>query len=313
MKVNKPKKQNGAIAFIQSIVAPRPSEVDMTTIKGFVQDLLKRIKTVEISALGAQLAYFFLLSFFPLLIFMVSLLPYLNLEQGAVFDFMADIMPTEIYSMIEGVLSEVLTSQSGGLLSIGILGTIWSASKGIDALMKALNKAYDTEAKLGWENKAWSIIFTISFVVVILLALVLPVFGQQIAQLIFGYLNLDLQLSGIWNLLRFATPPLLIFLVLCVMYWIVPNTDPRIKFLSIVPGAIIAAVGFFTLTFAFSFYINNFGNYSATYGSIGGVIILMLWLYFIGMILIFGGLINAVFAERKRAVLRKKNAKSPVF
>lgn len=307
------KKQHAAVAFVQSIVAPSPSEIDMTTTKGFVQDMLQRIQKTEITALGAQLAYFFLLSFFPLLIFMVSLLPYLKLEQGAIFDFMDDVMPAEIFSLIEGVLSEVLTNQSGGLLSIGILGTIWSASKGIDALTRALNKAYDTEARPGWKNKAWSIVFTISFVIVILLSLVFPVFGQQIAKVVLGYLNIDYELHGIWNFIRFATPPTLVFLVLCVMYWIVPNTDPRLHFLRVIPGAVIAATGFFALTYGFSFYIKNFGNYSATYGSIGGVIVLMLWLYFVGMILIFGGIVNAVCEQRKLAIMRKKSEKSPLF
>ena len=75
------KKQHEAVAFVQSIIAPNPTEIDMTTTKGFVQDMFQRIQNAEITALGAQLAYFFLLSFFPLLIFMVSLLPYLQLEQ----------------------------------------------------------------------------------------------------------------------------------------------------------------------------------------------------------------------------------------
>lgn len=311
--MNERKKQHKAIAFVQSIVSPSPSDIDMTTVKGFVQDMLQRIKNTDITALGAQLAYFFLLSFFPLLIFMVSLLPYLHLERGAIFDFLDTIMPDEIFSMIEGVLLEVLTNQNSSLLSIGILGTIWSASKGIDALTRALNKAYDTEARLGWKNKIWSILFTMAFVVVILLALVFPVFGKQIVDLILRYIEIDFQFSGIWNFISFATPPVLIFLVLCAMYWIVPNTSPRLKLFSVLPGAVIAALGFFILTAGFSFYVNSFGNYSATYGSIGGVIVLMLWLYFIGIILIFGGIINAVFAQRKLALLRKETGKSPTF
>lgn len=78
---------------------------------------------------------------------MVTLLPYLNLEQGQVFDFLNTIMPDEVYGFIEGTLVDVLNKQNSGLLSIGILGTIWSASKGVDALMKALNRAYDVEEK----------------------------------------------------------------------------------------------------------------------------------------------------------------------
>ena len=310
---NEASKQNGSIAFVKSIVAPNPSEIDMTTTKGFVQDLLQRIKNVEISALGAQLAYFFLLSFFPLLIFLISLLPYLNLEQGSVFDFMDEIMPKEVYSLIEGTLSEVLSNHNGELLSVGVLGTIWSASKGIDALMKALNKAYDTEGKLGFKNKIWSIIFTVSFVGVILLALVFPVFGHQIGSLAFGYLGIAETFSTVWNFIRWLTPPMIIFLVLCLMFWVVPNTNPSIKFISVLPGAVVSTVGFLWLTYGFSFYINNFGNYSATYGSIGGVIILMLWLYFTGMILIFGGIVNATMAQRRIAIQRETERKSRVF
>ena len=305
--------QNEKLALVKSFIAPEPSQIDMLTMKGFFQDLIYRIKTVDMTGMGAQLAYFFLLSFFPMLIFMVTLLPYLSLEQGQVFDFLSDIMPDEVYGLIEGTLTEVLSNQNGGLLSIGVIGTIWSASKGVDALMKALNRAYDVEGKAGFMNRLWSLIFTISLVGVILIALVLPVFGHQIGNLVFSYLGVAESFETIWIFIRWITPPTLIFLLLTVMYWIVPNTDPRLTIVSVFPGAFLATSGWLALTYGFSFYINNFGNYSATYGSIGGVIILMLWLYFTGMILIFGGLLNASFQKRQLAKKNIENAKSPVF
>lgn len=298
---------NSVVAYVKSFVSPNPEEIDLTTAKGFIQDLLFRIKNVNISGMGAQLAYFFLLSFFPLLIFTVSLLPFLMLEQGQVFDFLNDIMPAEVYSLIEGTLSDVLNNQNGGLLSIGIIGTIWSASKGIDALMKGLNRAYDVEGRAGILNRVWSLIFTISLVLVILLALVFPVFGQQIGTLIFSYVGVEQSFPTIWTFVRWITPPALIFIVVLIMYWIVPNTDPRLKFLSAVPGAIFSTSGWLVLTYGFSFYINHFGNFSATYGSIGGVIILMLWLYFTGMILIFGGILNATVQHRQLAKMAATN------
>lgn len=301
MKEKKPTSTNGIVASIQSFVAPMESEIDRTTTKGFLQDMMISIQRVDISGLGAQLAYFFLLSFFPLLIFMVTLLPYLNLQQGQIFDFLADVVPSEIYMLIEGTLAEVLTNQNGGLLSIGVIGTIWSASKGINALTKALNEAYGVEGQAGWKSRGWSLIFTVSFVIIILLALVFPVFGQQIANFLTSYIGLELALDSMWQLVGWIAPPLLIFFVLMLMYWVVPNTDPRLKIVSVAPGAIIATAGWITLTYGFSFYINNFGNYSATYGSIGGVIILMLWLYFTGMILIVGGLVNAAVQRRQQA------------
>ncbi|MBD8034211.1 MULTISPECIES: YihY/virulence factor BrkB family protein [Solibacillus] len=301
------------ISLIKSYVSPDPSHINILTTKGFFQDLIYRIQKVDMSGMGALLAYFFLLSFFPMLIFMVTLLPYLNLEQGQVFDFLSDIMPEEVYGLIEGTLSEVLSNQNGGLLSIGIIGTIWSASRAVDALMKTLNRAYDVEARAGFINRIWSLVFTISLVIIILVALVLPVFGQQIGNVVFGYFGIEESLAGLWNTMRWIMPPTLIFLLLTVMYWIVPNTDPRLTIVSVVPGSILATLGWLALTYGFSFYINNFGNFSATYGSIGGVIILMLWLYFTGMILILGGILNATFQKRQIAKNNKKNAKTPVF
>lgn len=294
-------------ARIASFFAPKPEEINPTTLKGFFQDLMLRMKKVDLGGMGAQLAYFFLLSFFPLIIFLVTLLPYLNLKQEQIFEFLANIFPDQVFSMVEKILLEVLRNQNSGLLSIGILGTIWSASRGVDALMKTINKAYDVEGKAGIINRLWSLVFTIALVVVILLALVFPVFGQQIGKLIFSYLGVERSLETIWTYVRWVTPPLLIFLILWLMYWIVPNTSPRLNFRTVLPGAIFATLGWLLLTYGFSYYINNFGNFGATYGSIGGVIILMLWLYFTGMILIFGGLLNACIANRKRALQMKKS------
>lgn len=313
MKETKKTSINSVVVFVQSFVAPKEYEIDRTTKKGFLQDLILSIQRVDMGGLGAQLAYFFLLSFFPLLIFMVTLLPYLNLEQAQIFEFLNEVMPAEIYALIENTLAEVLTNHNRGLLSVGVIGTIWSASKGINALMKALNEAYDVEGKAGWKARSWSLVFTVSFVIVILLALVFPVFGQQILNFLTSYIGLDIPFDSMWTMVSWIAPPALILLVLTLMYWVVPNTDPRLTIVSVIPGALFATIGWLLLTSGFSFYVNNFGNYSATYGSIGGVIILMLWLYFTGMILIFGGLINASFQRRQQAILSATNEKSPVF
>ena len=313
MKEEEKSAPQAALAFVKSFVAPSESEIDRTTAKGFFQDLISSMQRVDMSGMGAQLAYFFLLSFFPLLIFLVTLLPYLNLKQEQIFEFMDDIMPAEVYSLIEGTLGEVLTNQNGGLLSIGIIGTIWSASKGIDALMKALNRAYDVDGKAGFINRSMSLLFTVAFVLIILLALVFPVFGQQLGDLLFSHIGVENSLGSMWTFIRWLMPPLLILGVMILLYWIVPNTDPRLKFISVIPGAVFATASWLLLTYGFSFYVNNFGNYSATYGSIGGVIILMLWLYFTGMILILGGLINATMQKRQVALKSKENSKSPVF
>ncbi|WP_217581766.1 YihY/virulence factor BrkB family protein [Lysinibacillus sp. GbtcB16] len=304
MEKKKATMQN-AFGFVKSFVSPKGEAIDVMTSKGFVQDLIGRLKRVEISALSAQLAYFFLLSFFPLLIFLVTLLPYLNLQTTQVYSFLVNVLPDEVYKLIENTLNEILTNRNSSLLSIGVLGTIWSASKGINALIRALNKAYDTEGRAGILDRGLSLVFTVALVIVIAVALLLPVFGQQIGHFLFSIVGIEEQFESVWHNLRWSIPPILIFIVLMGIYWFVPNTSPRLKILGVWPGAMFATLAWLVVTYAFSFYINNFANYSATYGSIGGVIILMLWLYFTGIILIFGGVLNATM--QKRALQKEIN------
>jgi len=287
-----------AVGVVKSFVSPDEDTVDVMTSKGFMQDLILRLQRVEVSALAAQLAYFFLLSFFPLLIVLVTLLPYLNFDTTQVYAFLVNVMPDEVYRLIEDTLNEILTIRNSSLLSIGVLGTIWSASKGVNALIRALNKAYDTETRGSIIDRGLSLVFTIAFVIVIAVALLLPVFGQQIGHFLFSIVGIEEQFEIIWERLRWSMPLLLIFIVLMGIYWVVPNTSPRLKLIGVWPGALFSTLAWLAVTYVFSFYISNFANYSATYGSIGGVIILMLWLYFTGIILIFGGILNATMQKK---------------
>ncbi len=183
---------------------------------------------------------------------------------------------------------------------------MWSASRGVDALIKALNKAYDTEPKHSLIVRAWSIVFTIALVTLILIALTIPTFGLRYGFQLFQYLGFEESFIAVWAYVQWLLSPLLIFIVLLLIYWIIPNTEPRLKILSVLPGTFFSTIAWVVLIYAFSYYINNFGNIFSTYGSIASVIVLMLWLYFTGMILIFGGLLNATFQSRRLAMKEKK-------
>lgn len=307
----KPSSQNNdEKPFLQSFLNLEEEEIDVTTMKGFFQDLFLRMKNVDISGMGAQLAYFFLLSFFPLLIFIVALLPYLKLNIDHVFDFIQQIVPSEVFLLTQGTLTKILTTQKGGgLLSIGIIGTIWSASRGVNALIKTLNETYDAKERLGVINRAWSLIFTLSLIVIILTALLLPIFGHKFTLQLFTFFGFEQFFSGFWQYVRWGMPPTLIFIVLVAMYWVVPNTIPKLKIISVLPGAIFATISWMILIYAFSFYVNKFANWSSTYGNIASVIVLMVWLYFTGMILIFGGVLNASI-QKRRLVKQSKMVKS---
>ncbi|WP_238473769.1 YihY/virulence factor BrkB family protein [Paenisporosarcina cavernae] len=278
---------------------------NVLTWKGFFREIMERVAKVDVTALGAQLAFFFLLSIFPMLIFFVTLLPYLHIPQDQLFQILQLYAPEEVYVLIDGTLSEVLTNRNGGLLSIGILATIWSASNGMNALIKSLNRSYNLiETRPFVVARGISLVFTILLIVLFIIALLLPIFGKQIGVAIFAYIGYKSGFLTVWDGIRWILPPIMIFGVFMFLYWVAPNR--KLYFKSVIPGAAFATIGWIIVSLGFSLYVSSFGNYSATYGSIGAIIVLMMWLYLSGIILMVGGQINAVMQERKELLKMKK-------
>lgn len=271
----------------------------------FFQKLMFQFSKDNTSGMAAQLAYYFLLAIFPLLIFLLTLVPLFQIDQEMIVTFIEDYAPAEISGMLTGIIDDVMTSSGGGLLSIGLIATLWSASNGMTALMNAFNVAYDIEDNRNFFiSKGLSIFFTIILTLSVLLTFVLIVFGGQIGNLMFGVIGLDDQFSTIWNLVRSILPVLLVFVVFLIMYLTAPNIKVKLK--SVVPGTIFTTIAFLVASWGFSVYVSGFGNYSATYGSIAGVIILIFWLYITGVIIILGAQINAII--HKNSVLKENNA-----
>lgn len=277
------------------------SQYDLSTWKGFIQGFIQKVTQADLSGMGAQLAYFFLLSLFPLLIFVMTLVPFLNLPQEQVYTMMKELLPEQVYSLIGDTLKDVLENRNGGLLSVGILATLWSASNGVNALIKSLNQSYGkAETRPFIIARSMSVVFTLVLILLVVVALILPVFGSQIGHFLANTIGLGEQFGAIFDKFRILLPPLVIFCGLVFMYWLGPNMKMYLR--SAIPGAIVSTVCWLVISYVFSIYINNFSNYSATYGSIGGIIILMLWLYITGMVLMIGGLVNAIMQERKEQI-----------
>ncbi|WP_342506315.1 YihY/virulence factor BrkB family protein [Sporosarcina sp. FSL K6-2383] len=286
------------LKFYDDVVEGDLDKFDVTTTEGFWKELFIRIKKVDVTGLASQMAFFFLLSLFPLLIFLITLLPFLNIDVAQIFIYIREYAPTSVAMLIEDTLAEVLANRNGGLLSIGAFATIWSASKGMNALTKALNLSYDTaETRSSILTRAMSLVFTVLLISTLLIALVLPLFGRQIGILAFSVFGLEEGFLAIWKSLRWSIPPVLISIVFVTIYWLVPNVKLRWK--SVLPGALFATIGWICTTLLFTFYVDNFESYSNTYGSIGTIIVLMMWLYFSGIILMLGGQLNAVMLERE--------------
>lgn len=263
-----------------------------------IPSLWRRVEEDDVFGLAAQLAYFFLLSLFPLLIFLVTLLPYLPITQEDILNVIRDFAPGETMRLIETNIYEI-TQKNGKLLSFGVIATIWSASNGINAIVRAFNKAYDVkESRPFLIARGMAILFTFAMIFVFVLALLLPVFGKEIGLFLFSEFGLSSQFLAIWNMLRWLVSPLILFIVFTGLYWIAPNK--KLTCISAVPGALFATVGWVLSSLAFSYYVSSFGNFSATYGSIGAIIVLMIWFYISGIIIILGGEINAINTKFKK-------------
>lgn len=264
----------------------------------FLKHLWKRFNEDDYFGISAQLAYFFLLSLFPLLIVIVSLFPYLPITQDDLLGIVRGFAPEGAIELIEKNLAQ-LSQKNGTLLSLGILGTLWSASNGINAIVKIINRSYNVdEDRTFLKKRIMAILLTLAMIIVIIVALILPVFGKHIGIFLFSQLELSAQFLTIWNALRFIVSPVIIFLVFIALYWLAPSK--RFACRTAIPGAIFATIGWIVTSYAFSFYVERFANYSSTYGSIGAIIILMIWFYISGFIIIIGGDVNSYFTVHRK-------------
>ncbi|ELC6126525.1 YihY/virulence factor BrkB family protein [Listeria monocytogenes] len=263
------------------------------------QTVSARVGRNDVSGNAAQLAYYMLFSIFPMLLIAATLLAYLHIDKDSVFNMIKEFAPDQIMDFLEENLNNLLTQKNGGLLSIGIIATLWSASNGMNAVMKSLNKAYGVTNKRNYVvQRLLSMFFTLAMLATVGATLLLLVFGQQIGMFLINHLNFSEDFLSFWNNLRWTVTLIVIFVVFTFLYWVAPNR--RSTLISVLPGALFSTIGWTVASVGFAYYVNNFGNYSATYGSIGVIIILMLWFYLTGIILMIGGELNATLAIRKK-------------
>jgi membrane protein len=251
-----------------------------------------RFQDDNVSSLSAQLSLFLLLALFPFILFMLNLLSFTSIPSGSFIGNIAEFLPAEVGKLLRQTVSEIIGAKSTGLLSVGAVVTIWSASRGVSAVSFALNKAYDKqEDRPFWKVAIIMMVFTVAIAVIVVAALLFLIFGEVLARDIFSCLDGAETFTRLWRLLRYIVPLVLMLLLFSLLYKFVPNCKLRLK--HVLPGAIVASFGWAAASFVFSLYVNDFSTYTRIYGSIGGIIILLLWLYLSSMIVILGGEINA--------------------
>jgi membrane protein len=249
----------------------------------------------DLGTYAAALAFSMILALFPFVIFLLGLV-------GAVgrpdfFDWLLDqarvTLPRDAYGSVLQVVGEVRGNQQGGVISIGIGLALWAASAGIRSVMTGLNAAYDVpESRPIWVVYPLSILYTIGLAILLSLAAGLMLLGPQAAQRLSGLVGLsDLFVVG-WEWARWPAVVVLLLVAVATVYYVAPDVDQ--PFVLVTPGSLLTVTVWIAASVGFSFYVSNFGNFGATYGSLGGVIVLLLYLFLSSAVLLLGAALNAV-------------------
>jgi membrane protein len=284
------------------------------TWREFGRRFVKEIQEDTVTDCAAQLSYYFLFSLFPLLFFLVTLAAYLPFAHGAVEAMVARIaplVPGAAMALVEEQLRALVNQPRPKLLTVGLAVALWSASRGVDALRKALNLAYDvTESRPFWKTQAVAMLMTLVGTLLIPVSFTVFLLGGRLG----GWLAEKLQVVEVfyvlWSWLRWPFTAALVMLMLALCYYVLPDVKQRFKYIT--PGTVLGTVLWLASTWGFTQYVEHFGKYNVTYGSIGGVVVLLLWLYLTGFIFIVGGEMNAILEHASRdAKAKAKGARAP--
>ena len=266
---------------------------------------LDEIRDDNCLGLAAQLAFYYLLALFPAVLFLVALASYLPVDD-AFSEFLVAlgaVAPDELVALLRGQLDQIARGRHASLLTLGIAGAIWSSSAAMVAIIDALNHAYDiSEWRPWWKRRCVAIALTMTLAAFTLLALAFVLIGPSLASRVAAWFGLAPAVAVIWQLIRWPIIVSSVVLAVDLVYHFAPNRAARWAWIT--PGALAATALWIASSFGFRLYVTSVGDYSATYGTIGGVIVTMLWFYVSGLALLIGAELNAVVeacAQSKQA------------
>lgn len=273
--------------------------------KQFFKRLWARLNEHEIFDRAAQLSYYFLLALFPLLLFMMTLLGYFAGESAEVRDkllsYLARVMPSSAIDLVHTTLDEITQARSSSKLSLGLLAALWAASNGMGAISDTLNGAYGVKETRSWlKVRLTAIVLTVALSILIITALVIVLYGGGIGERLAAYLGLGAAFTIVWKILQWPLALFFLLVTFTMMYHFGPNVRPK-RCQWWAWGTLVAIILWLLFSFAFRLYLHYFNSYGVTYGSLGALIILMLWFYFTGVSILVGGEINSMFEERTKA------------
>ncbi len=273
--------------------------------KKFFVRLYERSFDADILSHAAQVAFYFSFALFPLLYFLVSLLGLL-LEssdglRNELFAYLRQIMPSSVFDLVRKTIEEIVANSTSGKLTLGIVVTLWSASAGVDAIRNALNSVYKLrETRSWWRTKLQSLVLTLVVTMLATLVLAIVFYGWQLFQIGLAGIGLEVTSPLVLTAIQWVSILIAMLFACEVIYNLLPDFK-EFHWIWITPGSIVAIFLWIVLTTLFRVYLGYFNTYNKAYGSLGAVIIMMLWLYLTASALMVGGAINAVLHELRSA------------
>ena len=271
--------------------------------KDFFYRLYEKADETDIFNRGAAVGFYFSFAFFPLLLFLVTLvgltLHTTDALKNDLYSYLYQIMPASAFMLVRNTLDEIIENSSGGKLTVGILVTLWSASAGVDTLRNSLNSVFQLrERRAWWLTKLQSLALTLVFIVLMAIGLMAVSMGWKAFGVLLGWAGLRVTSSWVLGLIQWTSLLVAVLFASEVIYSWLP-CHKKFQWYWITPGSLVAIVSWVLLTLAFKLYLQYFNSYNRAYGSLGAVIILMLWMYFAGVSILIGGAINSVLAEMR--------------
>ena len=262
------------------------AEVSKRTIKETVAD--------DCLGLAAQLAFYLFLALFPAILFLLALGSFFPLHDlaGDLVRVLQPVASQDVIDIIADQIRRISDSENGGLLTFGVLFALWSSSAALVAASSALNAAYDIEeARPWWKVRLIAIGLTIALAVFVLLSLSLVLAGPEIAECLGRTLRMGSLVEWSWKILQWPLVFALVSTALALLYYFAPDADQ--EWVWITPGAVVATALWLVASLAFRVYVTRFADYNATYGAIGGVMVLLLWFYVSSLAILVGAEMNA--------------------
>lgn len=275
--------------------AYNPWKLGGLTLRELGRRLWRESQKDELLGRAAQLSYYVLLALFPALIVLTAAMGLFSVQNymPELMSYLRTVVPEDALAMVERVLQQVAQGSGANILSLGGLGALWASSSGVTAIMEALNVVYDVkeDSRPFWRVRLTAIVLTIGLAGFVILCLTLVLYGHTIGVWIAGLVGLGEAFTWAWNVLRWPVVVGVMLLVVGIVYYVCPDIEQDWRWVS--PGSAFAVAMWVVVSLGFKAYVDNFGTYNKVYGSIAGVVVLMLWLYWSGMVLLIGGEINA--------------------